>query len=79
MDLASLQAIMNYWTGNDDYDTRVLNLTQGNGVPLLDATTVTGNGGGNTLTGGAGRALFYGNLALDIYDWDPQTETFIAV
>ena len=26
-----------------------------------------------------GRALFYGNLALDTYDWDPLTETFIAV
>jgi len=45
----------------------------------LDATTVTGNGGGNTLTGSPGRALFYGNLALDMYDWDPLTETFIAV
>jgi hypothetical protein len=74
-----LMAILDYWTGTDDYDTRVFNLSHGISLPLLDATTVTGNGGGNTLTGGAGRTLFYGNVALDIYDWDPLTETFIAV
>jgi hypothetical protein len=74
-----LLAIMDYWAGTDDYDTRVFNLTHGIGVPLLDATTITGNGGGNTLTGGPGRALFYGNLVLDTYDWDPLTETFIVV
>jgi hypothetical protein len=74
-----LMAIMDYWAGTDDYDTRVFNLTHGIGVPLLDASTVTGNGGGNTLTGGPGRNLFCGNLALDHFDWDPLTETFIAV
>jgi hypothetical protein len=78
-DLAALQAIMTYWTGTDDYATRVANLASGSGVPRLDATTVSGNGGGNTLTGGAGLDLFYGNLALDTYDWDPWTETFIVV
>lgn len=47
---------------------------------MLDATTVTGNGGGNTLTGGIGLDLFYdGNLVLDTYTWWPQTETFISV
>jgi Ca2+-binding RTX toxin-like protein len=74
-----LEAIMDYWAGTDDYDTRVFNLTHGIGVPLLDPSTVTGNGGGNTLTGGPGRNLFYGNLALDNYDWDPLTETFVVV
>jgi hypothetical protein len=74
-----LVAIMDYWAGPDDYDTRVFNLTHGIGVPLLDASAVIGNGGGNTLTGGPGRNLFYGNLTLDSYDWDPLTETFIAV
>jgi hypothetical protein len=74
-----LLAIMDYWTGRDDYDTRVFNLTHGMGVPLLDATTVTGNGSGNTLIGDPGPDLFYGNLALDMYDWDPQTETFIGM
>jgi len=80
MDLASLQAIMDYWAGSDDYNTRVANLTTGNGVPLLDATTVTGNGGGNTLMGGPGLDLFYGNMGLDtIMNWDSATETFISV
>jgi Ca2+-binding RTX toxin-like protein len=74
-----LVAIMDYWAGTEDYETRVFNVTYGISVPLLNATTLTGNGGGNTLTGGPGRDLFYGNLALDSYDWDPLTETFIAV
>jgi hypothetical protein len=78
--MVSLQAIMDYWAGSaDDSNTRVANLTSGAGVPLLDATKVTGNGLGNTLTGGAGLDLFYGNLALDTHDWDPATETFISV
>jgi hypothetical protein len=77
--MVSLQAIMDYWAGTDDYDTRVANLTSGAGVPLLDASTVTGNQLGNTLTGNAGRDLFFGDLALDTYDWDPATETFISV
>jgi Ca2+-binding RTX toxin-like protein len=84
--MVSLQAIMAYWAGSaDDYATRVSNLLNGNGVPILapfDPTTgmgVIGNGGGNTLTGNAGLDLFYGNLALDTYDWDPATETFVSV
>jgi hypothetical protein len=78
-DMASLMAIMAYWTGPDDYATRVANLTSGNGVPLLDASTVTSNGGGNTLTGGLGLDLYYGSLANDTYDWNPMTETFISI
>jgi hypothetical protein len=70
---------MDYWAGADDYDTRVFNLTHGTGVPVLSATTVFGNEGGNTLKGGMGRSLCYGNLALDIYDWDPLAEIFIPV
>jgi hypothetical protein len=35
-----------------------------------------GLGGGRALTGSAGLDLFYSNLALDTYDWDPATETF---
>jgi hypothetical protein len=47
MDVESLKEIMDYWSGtSDDYATRVGDLLSGNGVPLLDATTVTGNGGG---------------------------------
>jgi hypothetical protein len=73
MNLASLQAIMDYWsTTLDDYATRVGNLLSGNSVPLLDATTVTSNGGGNTLTGGPGLNLYYGNDT-DITDFDPSS------
>jgi len=80
LDLASLQFIMDYWAQSDDYNTRVANLTSGNVVPLLDGTTVTGNGGGNLLQGGPGLDLFYGNMALDtIVNWDPAMETFVSV
>jgi hypothetical protein len=57
--LASWQAIAAYWAGADDYGTRADNLTAGIGVPLLDATTVIGNGGGNTLIGTGEWALIY--------------------
>jgi hypothetical protein len=82
-DPTSLQNIMIYWSGTDDYTTRVTNLLSGTGVPRLDATTVTGNGGGNTLTGHNGGAteknLYYGNPVLDTNDWDPTMETFVPV
>ena len=48
---------MNYWSSTaDDYATRVANLLSGNGVPLLDASMVHDNGGGNTLMGNHGGA-----------------------
>jgi hypothetical protein len=79
-DNASLIAIMSEWARTDeDYATRVGNLTSGSGVPLLDATTVTGNGGGNTLLGGRGLDLFYGDRVNDATDWNPDTETFIDI
>ena len=63
---------MNYWSSTaDDYGTHVGNLLSGNGVPLLDASMVHDNGGGNTLMGNHGGAgemkLFYGS--------DPTSET----
>jgi hypothetical protein len=75
--LVSLQAIMNYWSNTtDDYATRVANLLSGNGVPLLDATMVKNNGGGNTLMGNHGGAgemnLFYGmDPTLETTDYNP--------
>jgi hypothetical protein len=75
--LVSLQAIMDYWSGTaDDYGTRVANLLSGTGVPLLDATMVTNNGGGNTLMGNHGGAgemnLFYGMApTLETTDYNP--------
>jgi hypothetical protein len=72
-DLASLLALMDYWSASsDDYATRVGNLLAGNGVPLLDPTTVTSNGGGNTITGGPGLNLYYGNDT-DNADFDPTS------
>src|SRR5262249_1513949 len=80
-DNATLLALMTYWsTTTNDYNTRVATMMSGNGVPLLDATTVTGNGGGNTLMGDGGFNLWYGNPNLDIYpDYKPDAEFFVPV
>ena len=82
--LVSLQAIMDYWSDTtDDYGTRVGNLLSGNGVPLLDGTMVTSNGGGNMLMGNHGGAgemnLFYGmDPTLETTDYNPAIgEQFI--
>jgi hypothetical protein len=69
--LVSWQAIANYWAGADPYSTRVSNLESGSGVPLLDATIVTGNGGGNTMTGSGGLALIYTDGFDNITCFDP--------
>jgi hypothetical protein len=83
---AAFTALMDEWTQMTDYATRVAHLLNGGGLNdpfLLNAATVHSNGGGNTLTGHGGGAselnLYFGNLALDMYDWDPATETFISV
>jgi len=80
MDVASLMALTDYWSGtSDDYATRVGNLLAGNGVPLLDPSTVRSNGGGNTLSGGPGLDLYFGNDA-DSTDFDPSSgAVFIPV
>jgi hypothetical protein len=83
--LASWLQIADYWAGPNDYSTRVGNLTSGNGVPLLDATTVTNNGGGNTLLGHGGGVgelnLYYGlDPSQENTDYDPSIgEQFINV
>lgn len=75
MDLTSLQAIMDYWsTTADDYATRVATLLAGNGVPLLDATTVTGNGGSNVLSGNGALGLLYTNGLDTIGGFDPNAQ-----
>jgi hypothetical protein len=75
--LASWLQIAAYWSGadgnTDDYFTRAGNLTTGNGVPLLDATTVTGNGGGNTMNGNGALALIYSDGADNITGFDPNS------
>jgi hypothetical protein len=82
--LASLQAIMNYWSSTtDDYATRVGNLLSGTGVLLLDATVVHNNGGDNTLMGNHGGAgemnLFFGlDPTMETTDYNPAIgEQFI--
>jgi hypothetical protein len=57
--LANWQAIATYWAGSDPFATRASNLQSGTGVPRLDATTVTGNGGSNSFAGNGGVALVY--------------------
>jgi hypothetical protein len=80
MDVASLMAIMAYWSGtSDDYATRVANLMSGNGVPLLDATTVTGNNGGNIMTGTGALALIYTDGLDSIGGFDPDSQLVTIV
>jgi hypothetical protein len=79
---ADLAAIMAYWTGPDDYATRVNNLLSGTGVPELSANTVQSNGGGNTLTGHRAGAtaskLYFGN-GLDTTDAQVPPEVFVTI
>lgn len=77
--MTQLQAISAYWTGPDSFDTRVTNLTTGNGVPALNDDTVFGNGGGNTLTGGEDRNLFFAISSSEISDWEEGMDSFIPV
>jgi hypothetical protein len=72
--LAAWLQIAAYWAGTDDYSTRVANLTSGNGVPLLDATVVSGNGGGNALNGNGSLALLYTDGLDSINGFDPGSQ-----
>ena len=62
--LTSWNLIADYWaTGgilNDDINTRASKLLSGDGVPMLNATNVMSNGGGNAMNGTGEKAwLFY--------------------
>jgi hypothetical protein len=57
--LTSWKALADYWASADSFDTRAANLLAGAGVPLLDASTVIGNGAGNILKGQGGKVLLY--------------------
>src|SRR5262249_11536345 len=72
--LTTWQQIAAYWAGNDDDATRMANLINGAGVPLLDATVVTGNSGGNLLRGGGALALFYTDGLDSIAGLDPDSQ-----
>lgn len=72
--LVSWQQLAAYWAGSDDFGTRVANLTSGIGVPLLDTSVVSGNGGNNILSGNGGLALLYTD-GLDILtNFDPGSQ-----
>jgi hypothetical protein len=61
---ANLDAIMAEWTrtgDGNDYASRVARLR----ASLLADGTITGNGGGNTLTGEGGLDLFFGSFVTD--------------
>jgi hypothetical protein len=73
--LASWLQIAAYWAGSgDDYGTRVANLLGGSGVPLLDGSVVSGNGGGNVLNGTGALALLYTDGADSIAGFDPLSQ-----
>ena len=79
MDVESLKRIMDYWSfPGRDYDMRVAALMSGSGlpdgVPLLDATTVNGNGGGNTMSGSGALALLYTDGLDSIAGFDPPSQ-----
>jgi DNA-binding beta-propeller fold protein YncE len=71
--LANWLQIAAYWAGSDDFLTRAANLASGTGVPLLDATIVTGNGGGNVLAGYARLALIFSDGLDTITGFDPSS------
>jgi hypothetical protein len=73
---------MSEWTRTDEtYAVRVSNIMNGggiNGAFVLNTTTVSGNGGGNTLDGGPGQDLFFGNLVTDTTD-RTASEAFVSL
>ena len=67
-DPAALQQILGVWTGSGSYATRVAAIRNGtNGVPKLDATTVTDDGVRDRLYGGAGLDWFFGTSPPDMF------------
>jgi hypothetical protein len=72
--LSTWQEIAAYWAGSADYATRVANLLSGTGVPLLDASLVMGNGGGNTFVGYGGLALLYTDGMDNLGLFDPGSQ-----
>lgn len=77
---ALLDEIMAEWSRTDiDYNARVANLTNGLGVPQLNAATVHRNGGKNRLNGGGGRDLFFAQMGNELDDIDTALETLVGL
>lgn len=67
-DPAALQQILGVWTGTGSYATRVDAIRNGtNGVPKLDATTVTDDGARDLLYGNGGLDWFFGTSPPDVF------------
>jgi hypothetical protein len=75
--LSTWRQIAAYWASSANFATRVANLTSGAGVPLLDASVVMGNGGGNTLIGGGELALLYTDGQDTIGGFDPRSQQVV--
>jgi uncharacterized protein (TIGR03118 family) len=72
---AALQQILGVWTGTGSYATRVDAIRNGtNGVPKLDATSVTDDGVRDLLAGGAGLDWFFGTSPPDMLIGKLSTE-----
>jgi hypothetical protein len=79
-DVDSLIAIMAEWSRTDeDYHTRIDNLMAGTVALRLNPTTVTSNGGRNTLLAGPGLSWFFGNPDRDNTNWNPASEVFTHI
>jgi hypothetical protein len=68
--LAALDAVMAVWTSADSFDDRVADLT-GSGGLLEAGVTVFDDDDDDTLIGGAGRDLIFG----DTTPWDGSMDT----
>jgi hypothetical protein len=73
--LTTWERIAHFWaTSRGDYATRVADLLSGTAVPLLDASVVMGNGGGNTFIGYGALALLYTDGMDNIGLFDPNSQ-----
>jgi len=68
--LAALDALFDYWTGGDDFATRVGNLRAGNilDIPALNLTSILDDASTDTLTGSAGLDWFFAKLTTPAVD-----------
>jgi uncharacterized protein (TIGR03118 family) len=67
-DSAALLQVLGVWTGTGSYSTRVAAIRAGtNGVPRLDATTVTDDAVRDRLYGNGGLDWFFGSTPPDVF------------
>ena len=72
---AALTQIVTEWSSADSYTNRVAALRTGsNGLPKLDATTVTNDQEQDRLIGGQGLDWFFGALPDLLINWVPAEQ-----